>query len=137
MMFVAQVVDLDDEAAFRLADIENRARADLSDLERARNYRWALGAHYGGVQSRMAERLKLSKGWLSKLLTMATLPDEVVAAFGDPATIPVRGGYELAVKATGPEAIALLAEAKALADEGLPVAPLPAPFAPTPPRKLN
>lgn len=29
------------------------------------------------------------------------------------------------------------AEAKALADEGLPVAPLPAPFAPTPPRKLN
>jgi ParB family chromosome partitioning protein len=117
MMFVAQVVDLDDEAAFRLADIENRARADLSDLERARNYRWALGAHYGGVQSRMAERLKLSKGWLSKLLTMATLPDEVVAAFGDPATIPVRGGYELAVKATGPEAIALLAEAKALAGE--------------------
>ena len=29
------------------------------------------------------------------------------------------------------------AEAKALADEGLPVSPLPAPFAPTPPRKLN
>ena len=117
MMFVAQVVDLDDEAAFRLADVENRARADLSDLERARNYRWALGAHYGGVQSRMAERLKLSKGWLSKLLTMATLPDEVVAAFADPATIPVRGGYELAVKAGGPEAAALLAEAKAIAGE--------------------
>lgn len=29
------------------------------------------------------------------------------------------------------------AEAKALVDDGLPVAPLPAPFAPTPPRKLN
>jgi ParB family chromosome partitioning protein len=119
MLFVAQVVDLDDEAAFRLADIENRARADLSDLERARNYRWALGAHYGGVQSRMAERLKLSKGWLSKLLTMATLPDEVVAAFPDPSTIPVRGGYELAVKATGPEAAALLAEARSVAEEQL------------------
>ena len=117
MMFVAQIVDLDDEAAFRLADIENRARADLSDLERARNYRWALGAHYGGVQSRMAERLKLSKGWLSKLLTMATLPDDVVAAFADPAAIPVRGGYELAVKASGPEAGALLAEAKVLVSE--------------------
>ncbi len=117
MLFVAQVVDLDDEAAFRLADIENRARADLSDLERARNYRWALGAHYGGIQSRMAERLKLSKGWLSKLLTMATLPDEIVAAFPDPAAIPVRGGYELAVKATGPEAAALVAEAKTIASE--------------------
>jgi ParB family chromosome partitioning protein len=117
MLFVAQVVDLDDEAAFRLADIENRARADLSDLERARNYRWALDAHYGGVQSRMAERLKLSKGWLSKLLTMATLPNEVVAAFPDPSAIPVRGGYELAVKATSPEAAALLAEARSVAEE--------------------
>ena len=29
------------------------------------------------------------------------------------------------------------AEAKALSDEGLPVAPLPPAFAPTPPRKLN
>lgn len=32
---------------------------------------------------------------------------------------------------------ATVAEAKALAEEGAPVAPLPAPFAPTPPRKLN
>lgn len=111
MQFVAQVVDLDDEAAFRLADIENRARADLSDLERARNYKWALDAHYGGVQARMAERLRLSKGWLSKLLTMATLPDTVVAAFSDQASIPVRGGYELAVKAAGPLREPLIAEA--------------------------
>ena len=51
MVFVAQVVDLDDEAAFRLADLENRARADLSDLERARNYRWALDTHYGRCPS--------------------------------------------------------------------------------------
>jgi ParB family chromosome partitioning protein len=117
MLFVAQVGDLDDEAAFRLADIENRARADLSDLERARNYRWALDAHYGGVQARMAERLKLSKGWLSKLLTMATLPDPVVAAFPDIMSIPVRGGYELAVKAAGPAGDALLTEAIATAAE--------------------
>jgi ParB family chromosome partitioning protein len=98
MVFVVQVVEIDDEAAFRLADLENRARADISDLERARNYRWALDAHYGGVQARMAERLKLSKGWLSKLLTMALLPDPVVAAFADPASITIRGGYELAAK---------------------------------------
>jgi ParB family chromosome partitioning protein len=42
MQFVAQVAQLDDEAAFRLADLENRARKDLSDLERARNYAEAL-----------------------------------------------------------------------------------------------
>lgn len=117
MMFVAQVVDLNDEAAFRFADIENRARADLSDLERARNYRWALDAHYGGIQARMAERLMLSKGWLSKLLTMATLPDEIIGAFADPTSISVRGGYELAVKAAGSESAALAAAAASLRQE--------------------
>ena len=100
-----------------LADIENRARADLSDLERAKNYRWALQAHYGGVQARMAERLNLSKGWLSKLLTMSALPDAIIAAFVDPTALTVRGGYELAVKATGAEAGALLAEARVITDE--------------------
>lgn len=117
MMFVAQVVDLNDEAAFRFADIENRARADLSDLERARNYRWALETHYGGVQARMAERLMLSKGWLSKLLTMATLPEEIIGAFADPRSIPVRGGYELAVKAAGSDADALFSTASSLRRE--------------------
>ena len=98
MLFVVQVADIDDEAAFRLADLENRNRADLSDLERARNYKWALDAHYGGIQARMAERLRLSKGWLSKLVTMASLPDIVVSAFGDANTITIRGGYELATR---------------------------------------
>jgi ParB family chromosome partitioning protein len=93
--FLAQVQDIDDEAAFRLADLENRARQDLSDIERARSYREALGKHYGGVQTRMAERLRISKGWLTKLLALASLPDEVVAAYPFPAAIQVKGGYEL------------------------------------------
>ena len=78
MKFVAQVADLDDEAAFRLADLENRARKDVSDLERARNYAAALKAHYGNNLTRMAERLKLSKGWLSKMLKVARIPDTVI-----------------------------------------------------------
>lgn len=36
MLFLAQVYTLDDEAAFRISDIENRARKDVSDFERAR-----------------------------------------------------------------------------------------------------
>ena len=74
MKLLAQVADLDDEAAFRLADIENRARKDVSDIERARNYAAALESHYGGKAVRMAERLKLSKGWLSKMLKAASDP---------------------------------------------------------------
>ncbi len=96
MMFVAQVAQLDDEAAFRLADLENRARADVSDLERARNYLAALTTHYGNHQTRMAERLKLSKGWLSKMLKVAALPDEIIAAFASPYEVQLKPGYALA-----------------------------------------
>ncbi|WP_206245321.1 ParB/RepB/Spo0J family partition protein [Novosphingobium terrae] len=118
MMFVAQVAQLDDEAAFRLADLENRARKDVSDLERARNYAAALKSHYGNHQSRMAERLKLSKGWLSKMLKVASLPDAVVAAFASPAEVQLKPAYPLAQamddKLAAP---AILRAAKALATE--------------------
>lgn len=96
MQFVAQVAALDDEAAFRLADLENRARKDVSDLERARNYAHALGSHYGGHLTRMAERLRLSKGWLSKMIKVAALPDAIVAAFASPTDVQLKPAYALA-----------------------------------------
>lgn len=96
MKLLAQVAELDDEAAFRLADIENRARKDITDIERARNYADALPIHYGGKAVRMAERLRLSKGWLSKMLKAATIPDEVLTAFADPAELTLNPAYRLA-----------------------------------------
>jgi ParB family chromosome partitioning protein len=100
MMFVAQVHVLDDESAFRLSDIENRARKDVSEFERACSYKEALEAHYGGRQIRMAERLRLSKGWLSKMITVAGLPDWAVRAFASPADIQLKSAYPLAVRAS-------------------------------------
>ncbi|PAX06379.1 ParB/RepB/Spo0J family partition protein [Sphingomonas lenta] len=96
MQFLAQVAQLDDEAAFRLADIENRARKDVSDLERARNYATALRDHYQGHQTRMAERLKFSKGWLSKMIKVASIPDSIVAAFASPGDVQLAPAYGLA-----------------------------------------
>jgi ParB family chromosome partitioning protein len=96
MQFVAQVANLDDEAAFRLADLENRARKDVSDLERARNYAEALKAHYGNHLTRMAERLKVSKGWLSKMVKVAQIPDAVITAFASPADVQLKPAYALA-----------------------------------------
>ncbi|KQN90372.1 chromosome partitioning protein ParB [Sphingomonas sp. Leaf67] len=128
MMFVAQVATLDDEAAFRLADLENRARADVSDLERARNYAAALKTHYGNHASRMADRLKLSKGWLSKMLRVAALPDPIVAAFASPGDVQLKGGYALAqalddradAAVIGGEAKVLAREQQHRRDKGLP-----------------
>ncbi|MGD9664565.1 MAG: ParB/RepB/Spo0J family partition protein [Novosphingobium sp.] len=132
MKFVAQVADLDDEAAFRLADLENRARKDVSDLERARNYAAALKAHYGNHLTRMAERLKLSKGWLSKMLKVAALPDGVIAAFASPADVQLKPAYALAqamgdkdaARAITRAATQIAREQATLRDAGAP--PLPA-----------
>ncbi|WP_395335416.1 ParB/RepB/Spo0J family partition protein [Novosphingobium sp. BL-8H] len=118
MHFVAQVVQLDDEAAFRLADLENRARKDVSDLERARNYAEALKQHYGNHMTRMAERLKLSKGWLSKMLKVAAIPDSVLDAFASPADVQLKPAYPLAQALDdGGKAPAIRKEAQRLAKE--------------------
>lgn len=73
--------ELTDEEAFRLADIENRDREDLSDYERAVDYAQALESYYGGRQKTMAARLEVSEAWLSRYLQLAKLPPEIVAAF--------------------------------------------------------
>ena len=118
MMFVAQVAQLDDEAAFRLADLENRARKDVSDLERARNYAEALRAHYGSHLTRMAERLKLSKGWLSKMIKVAGIEDAVIDAFASPADVQLKPAYGLAQALDDPKAApAIRAEAGRLSSE--------------------
>ncbi|HEX7853775.1 MAG TPA: ParB/RepB/Spo0J family partition protein [Sphingobium sp.] len=133
MQFVAQVAHLDDEAAFRLADLENRARKDVSDLERARNYAEALKSHYDSHLTRMADRLKLSKGWLSKMIKVAGIPDSVIAAFASPADVQLKPAYALAqamdnrdaAKAITAVARRIAAEQKALREDDTP--PLPAP----------
>lgn len=79
--YLVDLRELTDEEAFRLGDIENRDREDISDYERARDYADAVARYYGGKQKAMAERLEVSETWLSRYLQLAKLPDEVVEAF--------------------------------------------------------
>lgn len=93
--FLIEVRDLTDEEAFRLADIENRDRSDLSDYERASDYLSALDHYYGGRQDRMAERLEVSTTWLSRYLDLARLPKEVLEAYPDITAIKERHARDL------------------------------------------
>lgn len=79
--YLVEERELTDEEAFRLADIENRDREDLSDYERAIDYAQALERYYGGRQKTMAARLEVSEAWLSRYLQLAKLPPKIVAAF--------------------------------------------------------
>jgi ParB family chromosome partitioning protein len=104
--------ELSDEQAFRLADIENRARKDLSDYERA------IDLYYGGVASRMAERLDRPKAWLSRFLDLGRLPTEVVDAFGDHLQVLEKHARDLKpVLAQNPERGRVIAAAKKLAEQ--------------------
>lgn len=87
--FLIEPRELSDEEAFRIADLENRSRRDLSDYERACDYARAVERYYGGSQQRMADRLEVTKSWLSRYLDLARLPSEVIAAFGSPHTIGI------------------------------------------------
>lgn len=92
---VAIIEDLDDEAAFRLADIENREREDISDLERGANYKAAVDAYYDGVQARLADRVKLSKSMLSRYIGLTEIPQSIICAFSSPMDLQVRHGDKL------------------------------------------
>jgi ParB family chromosome partitioning protein len=92
---VAIIEDLDDEAAFRLADIENREREDISDLERGANYKAAVDAHYDGIQNKMADRVKLSKSMLARYIALTNIPPTIVSAFNSPMDLQVRHGDKL------------------------------------------
>lgn len=114
----AMIVDLSDEEAFRLADIENRERQDITELDRARSYQGAVDRFYGGVQSRMAEALNLSNSQLSRLLAMAQMPDDVVDAFATREELRVRHSEVLTPLLRRPEQRdRLLAAARAIGVE--------------------
>ena len=94
--FLIEPRELTDEEAFRIADIENRSRKDLSDYERALDYARAVLNYYNGNQGRMAERLKVSQSWLSRYLELARLPSEVITAYGNPHALGISHAARLA-----------------------------------------
>src|SRR3546814_13130679 len=79
-----------DEEAFRVSDVENRSRKDITDWERGIEYSRALAEFYNGSQNEMAEHLKISRSWLSRLLDVVRLPEAIIAAFADRHDITVR-----------------------------------------------
>ncbi len=94
--YLVDVRELTDEQAFRLSDMENRDREDISDYERAQDYKNAINLYYNGNASEMAARIGYTNANLSYLLKLADLPAEVLAAFSDVTQITINNGRTLA-----------------------------------------
>ncbi|NNU14707.1 ParB/RepB/Spo0J family partition protein [Parvularcula sp. ZS-1/3] len=115
IFYLIEIKDLEDEEAFRFADLENRGRQDISDYERGREYMKALADYYEGNMTRMAQRMEVSKSLLSSYISIAKLPREVLDAYGDPREIAVRHGQQLSPLLKGESRERVLERAKEIA----------------------
>lgn len=93
--YLITIQALNDEEAFRVSDLENRNRKDITDWERAQEYTKALAEFYNGSLAEMAEHVNLSKSWLSRMIDVARLPGSIVGAFADRHDITVRIARDL------------------------------------------
>lgn len=87
--YVVQIEDIQDEQAFRLSDVENRARKDVSAWERGVSYQRALTNYYNNNVQEMADRLRMSSRNLRYLLDIARLPLAILNAFGSPGELTI------------------------------------------------
>ncbi len=116
--YLIEAREMDDEEAFRLADIENREREDISDYERAIDYADAIARYYGGKQKSMAERLEVSQPWLSRYLALAALPEQVVNAFPSIRDLKERHARDLKPLLSRPvTADPMMAQAKVIGEQ--------------------
>jgi len=78
-----EVRELTDRQAFILQDLENRDREDISDHERAVDYKNALPIYFENNVAEMARFLEIDRGNFSRLLDLADLPPAIIEAYGD------------------------------------------------------
>lgn len=108
--YLVTIQNVADEEAFRVSDIENRSRKDITDWERGIEYARALAEFYNSSQNEMAEHLKISRSWLSRLLDVVRLPDDIVSAFTDRHDITVRVARDIKPLVGEPRSKTLMVE---------------------------
>ncbi len=114
--YLVQIRDVSNEEAFRRADEENRTRSDVSPIERARSYAYAIEDLYNGDLTTLATKLGISKGFASKHLKVAAIPEEIWRAVPRIKEVSLIAAYTLAQKLDDPNMAKLIkANAKAIA----------------------
>ncbi len=113
----AMVVEATDRELFEAMERENRSRKNLSAWEQGTMYRRALDEGLYPSQRKLAEALGVDISLVSKSLSLARLPEGVVAAFGSPLDIQFRWAQPLA-EALQRDPDAMLARASRLRSAG-------------------
>ncbi|RYH26322.1 MAG: ParB/RepB/Spo0J family partition protein, partial [Alcaligenaceae bacterium] len=91
----AVIADVDDKGLFEAMERENRARKNLSAWEQGMMYRRALDSGLYASQRKLAEAIGVDLSLISKSLTLARLPETVIAAFTSPLDVQFRWAQPL------------------------------------------
>lgn len=95
LLVVAMVESITDQALFEEMDRENRQRADLRPFEQGEMYKQALDDGLYPSLRKMAASLGVDVGNLSKALSLAKLPRDVLGAFASPLDIQLTWASDL------------------------------------------
>jgi ParB family transcriptional regulator, chromosome partitioning protein len=96
VLLLTEVRDLDDRSAWIVAEVENENRKDISEYERAKNWEGAHTSLFDGNQNAQAKALGVDKSVVSRMLSLARLPDEIVRLVPRPELLRVRFAEQLA-----------------------------------------
>lgn len=89
------IVDITDQDAALLMDLENREREDISAYERGLDFaNWIKNGIYKNA-TEICEKTGIKKSLLSQLLNIANLDTNIIQAFNQPSDIPLRWAREL------------------------------------------
>jgi len=117
----AIVEDVDDRVLFASMDRENRLREDLSPYEQGDMYRRALDDGLYPSLRQLAADLNVDPGNVSKAISIARLPKDVLLAFDSPIHIQYRWGQELTLAMQkDPDTVLARAQAIRLSSNKLP-----------------
>lgn len=94
-LLLAEVCDLDDKAAWKLAIAENAERQDISPYERALNWQQALVSLFDNNQAELARSLKVHRSVVSRMIDLANLPQEIVDLVSRPEALSVHTAEKL------------------------------------------
>ncbi|WP_374585124.1 ParB/RepB/Spo0J family partition protein [Ideonella dechloratans] len=119
----ALVEDASDQELFEAMERENRGRKNLSAWEQGCMYRKALDEGLYPSLRKLAESVKVDVSLVSKSVSLARLPEAVVAAFPSPLDIQFRWAQPLA-EALQKDPDGVLQRAKRLKEEGRALTPV-------------
>lgn len=93
---VAELVEFDDEKSLISMEMENAGRKNISPWEQGVKYKRWLDDGLFGTQDELCHKVAVKKSILSRVLKIATLPQDIVLAYKDTGGLGIDSGYRIA-----------------------------------------